>query len=295
VLNGPKPAQVYYRCVNNQTARELGFAIECSIDAARLGDGGARKQSIESLESLSRVLGNGSVEDELDHALLAELEGPDKDVLKKYRSLADKVIGGTWQAEAHQLRMLADSLLFQSDMELSRTVWRLASDKVEFPENFFARVLADNLKPLASVNPGSLKAFISQEPIVAQLDAQIAAIRVSTLNQHPPPDTALELMSGLTNTAGLATIVQLRNSLREHEADVLACVKVWDQLPFGATNQGTVLSRGACISDLAIMLVGVRGGESERKALDLMKADGYSLKDIKIQMRVAYLRAKHTE
>ena len=55
------------------------------------------------------------------------------------------------------------------------------------------------------------------------------------------------------------------------------------------------MARGICIWDLAIMLVAVRGGESERKALELMKAEGYSLKDVKMQMRYAYLRAKDRE
>jgi hypothetical protein len=120
------------------SSRVAEFRWERKLYAARLGHKDARGVQIQSCRN--RLAGARGQERLLFSAILAELQGEESAVA--YAELAAKVFADKWNPQPKNLRLLADGLLFQGERDKSADLWNRVCDRVEFPESFFACLLA---------------------------------------------------------------------------------------------------------------------------------------------------------
>jgi len=116
------------------------FTQERKLNAARLGNVVSRGLQLQLWKN--KVAAGKGMERALRAAIVAELEGKTEEAKQQYLYLADQVINAAWDAIPTNLRLLADGLLFQNEREKSAEIWTRVVDRVGFPEQFFAIVLA---------------------------------------------------------------------------------------------------------------------------------------------------------
>jgi putative GTP pyrophosphokinase len=114
----------------------------------------------------------------------------------------------------------------------------------------------------------SLRPFIEQEPIVADLDRAIASLVHRELTTDLQ-DVMMEHRSISAKAVGMTTLQRLRDALTEHRTSILEFVgrsyeEFWVNVSPAAQAP---LSRGVCIYQLSIFLTGVRGNDKLREFL----------------------------
>jgi hypothetical protein len=135
----------------------------------------------------------------------------------------------------------------------------------------------------------SLKPFLEQDPLSADLDKQIAVLRGIDVASHVT-SLAVDSAASLANHAGLKTVEQLRESLAKYHNAILEFVAQY-RAHIIAVPPGSSLARGACVYYLGMMLVGSMGTEALTRALSSLPFDVFARE--KICLIAAKVMAKY--
>jgi putative GTP pyrophosphokinase len=158
----------------------------------------------------------------------------------------------------------------------------LRAIKMDFNNSVALRFEAGVLDLL--VNPVSLKTFIMGEPIVTQMDSEIASILKVPFPSNPPSDSRLNLWSVEVRMARLETLQSLRDALTRCYPEVLEyvdiCREIWKTLP---TAQIPI---GVCIYHLSMMMIAMQGQDKLEESMTRVKSR-LSKKKIEGQYKVA--------
>lgn len=140
--------------------------------------------------------------------------------------------------------------------------------RTQFQRSLAVRVGA-NVPDLA-VSPLSLRSFILQEPLVAEIDQSIARV-LDVTNFKDPTDRELAVRSKIVNLAGMTKLQDLRDSLKKYERAIPEYVRrckleIWS----GSVPWNTV-GRGSSIHHLVMLMVNLRGAEATVRFRKSMK------------------------
>lgn len=116
------------------------------------------------------------------------------------------------------------------------------------------------------VDAVSLKSFIEQDPLMAELDSSIARLLGLELFAEDMPTSALELRSKATALAGISELEELQKTMQAYRDAILTyterCREIW------IIGRGAVIARGVSILILAMMLAAVHGEERGAEVMD---------------------------
>jgi putative GTP pyrophosphokinase len=137
--------------------------------------------------------------------------------------------------------------------------------RTEYEQSVAVRVEA-NVVDLP-VNAVSIKSLIEHEPLVAELDAAVAASQRREL-LFVVPDKLAELRSAAATHVGLTKLLDIRDGLRKYKLAIPEFARrcaAEGLLP--GIRPGTV-SRGVCIHYLCLLLSSIKGTESITRFFD---------------------------
>lgn len=134
--------------------------------------------------------------------------------------------------------------------------------------------------PNVPVDAVSLKAFASQEPVVARVDERISKVLERPLSEAT--DSASERWAKAARAVGLTTVPMLRESLKKHEMAISEYVRrsipIWAE----AMHPGAPIGRGVSIYQLANILAAAQG---EGKLAHLWETVGLKLPAVETKLR----------
>lgn len=120
----------------------------------------------------------------------------------------------------------------------------------------------------------SLNSLIQQEPLIAELDRSIA----QSWGVDVSPDliqSAIEDQLKATSRGGLVTVKGLRDSLRRYDRAILEYAGRTRAFTFEGRDPGAfVLAKGACVFQLGVMLIGMRGEDELISASKALTPEG---------------------
>ena len=120
--------------------------------------------------------------------------------------------------------------------------------------------------PDLPVDAVSLKSFIEQEALVAEIDKSIASV-LGTNVLEDLPDNTVETWSRAANLAGIKKIQDVRESLRKYKLGIPEYVSRCRGEVFPPHPEGARISRGLSIYHLSMMLFSLRGTEATTQFL----------------------------
>jgi hypothetical protein len=115
--------------------------------------------------------------------------------------------------------------------------------------------------PNIPVDAVSLKAFIEQEPLVAEIDNQIGPIMGLPFGNELL-DVTLDLRSKALKLAGLTTLQDVREKLNKYKTAILEFVSRCKNENVWVQGRGSRLQRGVATYHLAYLLVNMKGSEA---------------------------------
>ncbi|HEY3770847.1 MAG TPA: hypothetical protein VGN44_19395, partial [Candidatus Angelobacter sp.] len=143
----------------------------------------------------------------------------------------------------------------------------LRNQKNTYKRSVDIRVQAD-VRNIA-IDPVSLPTLIAFEPVVHEIDRRFAAIAGATLESAK--SATIEHWANLSIKAGFATLDDLRRALTKYSDDITEyfrlCIPLWNR----PVNRP--LSKGVCIFQLAMLLIGAQGEDKLREVFGLSNSD----------------------
>ena len=132
-------------------------------------------------------------------------------------------------------------------------------------------------------NALSMRLFIEQEPLVAEIDKSIALVPNVSVSEDLS-DSWVKAVSRAANLAGMTKLRDVRDSLTKYRTGILEFARrCWQEV--WPHDQVTQASKGVCIYQLGLLLVSVRGREA---TAEFLKALGIPLTwDIARQVAIA--------
>jgi len=140
----------------------------------------------------------------------------------------------------------------------------IRTSRTQFERSVAVRVEAR--VPNLPADAVSLRSFIEQEPIVAELDKSLAQIMGASLRENLP-DSVVEERARAATLAGMAKLQDVRDSLAKYRTALPEFVRrcygeLWPKPP-----QGFEASKGISIFHLGLMLVGAKGADATTEYL----------------------------
>jgi putative GTP pyrophosphokinase len=148
--------------------------------------------------------------------------------------------------------------------------------------------------PTVPIDEASLRAILSQELLVAELDIAIALILGGTLSGEYS-DRFMHVQVQLLAVAQLKTVEELRAALKKYNRAILDYVEQSRELWRAAfQSKPQVIEKGVCVFQLAFMLVAAKGAGFLREAMvsmDMQIPPHYLEPQVEIAQRVIAERA----
>jgi putative GTP pyrophosphokinase len=118
--------------------------------------------------------------------------------------------------------------------------------------------------PSLPVDPVSVKSFVDQDPLVAEIDRAVASLWGTAVSAQFP-DKLAELLSGTVNLAGMKKMQDLRESLTTYREGILEyvrrCREFWPE-----PKSPSPVGKGISILNLAMLLISAQGVDAAREA-----------------------------
>jgi len=115
--------------------------------------------------------------------------------------------------------------------------------------------------PDIPVNAVSLRTFIEQEPLVAEID-NLIAINYGMSVSAEVSDSWLEVRAVSVKGVGLTKLQEVRDALKKHKAAIPQFAGQCKKELWRPSTKDSQLSKGVCIFQLGLMLVSLRGLEA---------------------------------
>jgi putative GTP pyrophosphokinase len=131
----------------------------------------------------------------------------------------------------------------------------------------------------------SIRTFASQEPLVRQLDSEIALIKgLPIVEEGPDVLNRHRGQLAMAKAAGLKTLQDLRSALTQYQKPLIEYVRrttvLWSKYGTSAS-----VARGACILNLSVMLVSKLG---DNKAIEIFRTANLNVHpEVSNQLQVA--------
>ena len=132
----------------------------------------------------------------------------------------------------------------------------------------------------------SMKSFIEQDSLVAEIDAAIAAIRGTSLSPQLS-DKFGNRRSRSAILAGMTTLEDVRNSLKKYRNAIIEYARGLEQARQKRRSVDQRTIRGASVQLLSNMLVNLRGPEATAKYFRTLKLQS----GVEINRQVAIAKA----
>jgi len=178
------------------------------------------------------------------------------------------ILGHAWSEIEHEWYDLKDAYPDKIKRRFSRlaALFDLADSEfrdIRKERSGYERSVAVRVQTMSSdiaIDPVSLRPFIAQEPLVAEIDAALSPLIGLPLSDDVP-DASLRLRSDGLKFAGLLTIQELKTSLEKHKTQIPEFVRrckaenLWGP-------RGKELSKSVSLWHLALLLLSLRGAET---------------------------------
>jgi putative GTP pyrophosphokinase len=177
-------------------------------------------------------------------------------------------------------------------LELAESEFRdIRKSRTQYERSIAVQVEA-NVPDLA-VDAVSMRSFIEQDSLLAEVDRSVAKLLGFRLSEQLP-DSAVDRRSKAVKLSGMSRLQEIRNSLEKYQAAIpeyaFRCNKeIWHE--FTAERQ---VSRGVSLHHLAGMIVALRGVAA---LVEFLKAGNFTV-DFDIEHQVAIAKetaAKYTK
>jgi putative GTP pyrophosphokinase len=143
-----------------------------------------------------------------------------------------------------------------------------------------------------TVDAASIRPFLEQEPLLAQLDNAIAQLTGRALSKEISGQYS-EFVSRVARQAGLTTLAQIREALNKYGSWVSEYVEACQQGVWKVPPSHAPIQRGVGITHLAMLLLGIKGDAALAKALEELQINPPA-DHVAGQLRVArQIAAKH--
>jgi putative GTP pyrophosphokinase len=215
----------------------------------------------------------------------------------RYEIQVTSILSHAWAEIEHDWYDLRDAFPPEIKRRFARMAALLEVAESEFLElrkrrSAYERSIAVQVEakvPGVTLDALSLKPFLEQDALVAQLDSAIARLRGWPV--APSTQTAqIELAARIANIAGLKTVEGLRDSLTRYSKAIIEYVE--QCRPYlAAPSPGANLDRGACVYYLGQFLIGSAGEEGLVKAFKGLPIDVPDSKEL--SMIAAQVMAKY--
>ena len=134
----------------------------------------------------------------------------------------------------------------------------IRKNRKQYEKSVAVRVEAN--VPDLPVDAVSLRTFMEQDPLVAEIDASVAAI-IGFIVQKDIPEASANLRARIANWSGLEKMQQLRESLAQYKSSIPPFVRQCGE-ELWPGRAGAHVARGVCIYHLCMILAGLRGKQA---------------------------------
>jgi putative GTP pyrophosphokinase len=176
-------------------------------------------------------------------------------------------------------------------LELAESEFRdIRKSRTQYERSVAVRVEAQ--VPDLLVDAVSMRSFIEQEPLVAEIDKSIAAILGRDLLEAIS-DYSVEQISLAANAGGMTKVQTIRHLLKEYRGAIPEYLRQCQQEIWRPTPAGSRLVRGICVLHLSLLLANLQG---PKETAELLKAIQFPYTiDIAKQVSIAKeVVAKHS-
>jgi putative GTP pyrophosphokinase len=141
----------------------------------------------------------------------------------------------------------------------------LRKSKTQYERSVSVRIGASLLD--LPVDAVSIRSFMEQDPLVAEMDRSIATMWGTSLSDEIP-DSLAEVRSKAANLSGLARLQDVRDYLERYRPEVLDFAHTCNEELWASSRRpGTRVNKGLSIYQMALMLAGAQGAEPVRNFL----------------------------